>query len=69
MISNNDMVIATSINSRVCEKYLSHNVLHNRYFIERIPLKYLFKWSYREGPYKTMSFEATLFDGGQYDKQ
>lgn len=64
MISNSDMVRATSIDSRVRVKDLSHNVLHNRYFTEHIPLEYLFKWSYREGPYKTMSFEATLFDGG-----
>ena len=68
MISNNDMVIATSINNRVCEKYLSHNVLHNRYFIERMQLTYLFRWSYRKGDYKTMTFEAILFNGGQYDK-
>ena len=64
MISNSDMVRATSINSRVCVKYLSHNVLHNRYFIERMPLEYLFKWSYREGPYKTMTFEANLVERG-----
>ena len=64
MISNNDMVIATSINNRVCEKYLSHNVLHNRYFIERMQLTYLFRWSYRKGDYKTMTFEAILFNGG-----
>ena len=64
MISNNDMIKVTSINNRVCEKYLSHNVLHNRYFIERMQLIYLFRWSYREGPYKTMTFEAIPFNGG-----
>ena len=64
MISNSDTVRVTRIDYRVRVKYLSNNVLHNRYFIEHIPLEYLFKWSYREGPYKTMSFEATLFDGG-----
>ena len=67
MISNSDMVRATSINSRVCVKYLSHNVLHNRYFIERMPLAFLFRWSYRQGDYKDMAFEANLLRG-QYDK-
>ena len=64
MISNNDMVRATSINNRVCEKYLSHNVLHNRYFIERMQLTYLFRWSYRKGNFRDTSFEAILFNGG-----
>ena len=63
VISNSDMIKTTSINNRVCEKYLSHNVLHNRYFIERMPLSYLFRWNYRKGVYKTMTFEAILFNG------
>ena len=63
MISNSDMVKATSINSRVCVKYLSHNVLHNRYFIERMPLVFLFKCCYRKGDFKCMTFEANLFNG------
>lgn len=63
VISNSDMIKTTSINNRVCEKYLSHNVLHNRYFIERMPLQYLFRWNYRKGVYKTMTFEAILFNG------
>ena len=63
MISNSDIIKTTSINNRVCEKYLSHNVLHNRYFIERMPLPYLFRWNYRKGDYKTMTFEAILFYG------
>ena len=63
MISNSDMIKTTSINNRVCEKDLSHNVLHNRYFIERMPLPYLFRWNYRKGDYKTTTFEAILFNG------
>ena len=63
MISNNDMVIATSINHRVCGKYLSHNVLHNRYFIERMPLAFLFRWGYRKGDFRDMAFEANLYNG------
>lgn len=63
MISNSDMVRATSINSRVCVKYLSHNVLHNRCFIERMPLAFLFRESYRKGDNKDMAFEVNLFDG------
>ena len=73
MISNNNMVIATSINNRVCEKYLSHNVLHNRYFIERnMPLEYFFRWRYEEGDCKDIPFRANKsfidnFLWGQYD--
>ena len=66
MISKSDSVRATSINSRVCVKYLSHNVLHDRYFIESMPLEFLFRWSYREGCYKDMAFEVfkdNLFNG------
>ena len=68
MISNSDMVKATNIHHRVCEKYLSHNVLHNRYFIEHMPLAFLFRWGYRKGDYRDTTFEANLFDGVQYDK-
>ena len=64
MINKNDIVRVTSINNRVCEKYLSHNVLHNKYFNERMPLVYLFRWSYREGDFRDTSFEAILFNGG-----
>ena len=63
MISNSDMVRATRINSCVCVKYLSYNVLHNRYFIERMPLAFLFRCSYRKGDYKDMAFKVNLFDG------
>ena len=68
MINNSDTVRVTRIDYRVRVKYLSNNVLHNRYFIERMQLTYLFRWSYRKGDYKTMTFEAILFNGGQYDK-
>lgn len=63
MINKNDIVRATSINSRVCVKYLSHNVLHNRYFTERMPLEFLFRWNYREGDFRDTSFEVNLFNG------
>ncbi len=47
MISNNDTIKTTGSNNYVCEWYLSRNVLHNRYFIERnIPLEYFFRWRY-----------------------
>ena len=68
MINNNDMVRVTSINHYVCEPYLSNNLLYNRYFNERMPLAYLFRWSYRQGVFRDTSFKAILFNGGQHDK-
>ena len=69
MINNNDIVRVTSINHHVCEPYLSNNLLYNRYFNERMPLVYLFRWSYREGVLRDTSFEAILFNGGQHDNK
>lgn len=64
MINKNDIVTVTRINYYVCEPYLSNNLLYNKYFNERIPLGYLFRWSYREGYLRDTSFEAILFNGG-----
>ena len=63
MINNNDMIKATCSNNYVYEWHLSRNVLYNIYFIERMPLAFLFRWSYRKGDYKDMAFEVNLFDG------
>ena len=64
MINKNDIVTVTSINHRVCEPYLSNNLLYNKYFDERVPLVYLFRLSYKEGDFRGTSFEAILFNGG-----
>ena len=63
MINKNDIVRVTRINHYVCEPYLSNNLLYNRYFNARMPLVYIFRWSYRKGDYRDMAFEVNWFDG------
>ena len=63
MISNSDMIKATSIYHHVCYQSLSSNVLRNGYFNERIPLACLFKWNYEFGFTADMPFRANLDNG------